>query len=287
MAASPPSLGVAPRVSNGPAETATKTGLLFIADAGAQRVDIYAQIGLSQIASIGTGSDVPGALAVDREGNLYVASQNDRNVKVYAPPYTSAPFKTYRKGIIGSGATSIAISRDGTVYIASNIIVAVYPRHRVQPSQTLSIDECCVTGIDSIALDAAGNLYAAFLSSGSTLGYVGVFMNGSGPGNLLLGPFNGSQFSVAVDKRGDLLVGNNTSHLIGVYAPGQAQPWKTVTDYNSGPNAIAFDSSGNRLYVSDSPTTITTLSWPAAVTLSTEQVSGPTVGIATYPAPPF
>ncbi len=97
----------------------------------------------------------------------------------------------------------------------------------------------------SLAVDAAGNLYAANYGAGT----ISVFAPGATAPTTTLTGLNSPFASIVFDKTGNLYVSNYGGNTVSVFAPGATTPTGTLTELNS-PQNLAFDAVGN-LYVTN------------------------------------
>jgi hypothetical protein len=152
-------------------------------------VAIYAPGQTSPERTITNGISDPGTIAVDPQGNLYVAnaytgSQPSPNIAVYAPG-ASSPTRTITDGI----TIAYAMTTDGTgnLYVLNSCInrggcsnsqnnVAIYSPGSDTPAHV-------VNGLDfpvTLAVDSSGNLYVANNGSAeSDPGSVTVYVSGA------------------------------------------------------------------------------------------------------------
>jgi uncharacterized repeat protein (TIGR03803 family) len=114
------------------------------------------------------------------------------------------------------------------------------PAFGTTPTNTLT----GVSGVDGVAIDAAGNCYVAELGQGD----VAVFAPGSTtPTSYLTGISNAT--SLALDHAGNLFVGGYSTSGLWEFAPGSTTPTATLSGVNN-PEDLVFDASGN-LFVSN------------------------------------
>jgi DNA-binding beta-propeller fold protein YncE len=75
---------------------------------GANTVTEYLAPYTAGPATISGGQSQPIALAIDSNGNLYVANYGNNTVTVYSPPYVGASWNTFSTGI--SAPLALALS---------------------------------------------------------------------------------------------------------------------------------------------------------------------------------
>lgn len=105
-------------------ETAT---FVYVADAANDAIYGYKNVPnpiLQIIITQGVGLSGGGSMAVDRQGNLYVANLSKNYVEEFAPGHT-LPNRIYSKGL--AGPTGVAVDSSGDVYV-SNFGVGQTPK---------------------------------------------------------------------------------------------------------------------------------------------------------------
>jgi hypothetical protein len=226
-------------------------------------VYVYSAKGQAQkpIATITDGISAPQGLAVDSNGNLYVANSGSNTVTVYAPGQTT-PSKAYSQGI--STPFDVAVGDDGTVYVANETggasysgSVTEYPSGSMTPSATIQLANDYAF---AVALDSSNELYVSWFSLSS----YGIEIykyptEGSTNGanlNLDLPTYAFPAYALAFDHSGNLVVpyerlDHNPPKYLAVFPPGATEPKKKINmgglmDAVSG---LAFPSSGKLVYV--------------------------------------
>ncbi|MEI6945609.1 SBBP repeat-containing protein [Paraflavisolibacter sp. H34] len=226
-------------------------------------------------------SDVPGALAVDRDGNVSVTGLSyDANSDYATVQYNSSGSVKWTKRYNGPGngtdaATAVALDGSGNVYVtgtsagsgtADDIATIKYSSTGSQLwVQRYNGPASGVDGATAIAVDAGGNVYVTGASEGSGTGgdYVTIKYDKNGAQLWVArynGPGNGSDGAnaLAVDGSGNVYVTGQSTGLgtfgdIATlkYSAAGAELW--AKRYN-GPvsrldrgTAIAVDGSGNVL----------------------------------------
>jgi sugar lactone lactonase YvrE len=198
----------------------------------------------------------PSAVAVDANGNIFVADQTAGDVVKETPlaagGYTATTIATI------SSPTGVAVDSSGNVYIAGseNSTVGVYV---VTPSAGgYSTPTAIGTGLTApygVAVDASGNVYVA--DPGAAAVYI-LSPNGSGGYNTPSAIGSGwvKPQGVAVDTLGDVYVADATLPYVSVLTvstnTGGGYNAPVVAGASLGaPSGIAVDGRGN-IYVSDS-----------------------------------
>jgi hypothetical protein len=183
------------------------------------------------IAGSNAGLEVPGGIALDSNGNLYVT--------VFDCP-----------GLCGGNAFGINIYPSGS-------------SGNVSPSAVIGGADAGLSGSDGLALDSLGRIYVSNLSGGTGHGgSVTVFGAGSigdaVPATTITSNFTGLPFAsdVAVDSGGNLYVSNvvGDTGSVDIYPPGSfaaGPPVATIAGTDTGlnfPLKVATDSVAN-IYV--------------------------------------
>ena len=237
---------------------------------------------------------LPTAVVADRAGNVYIADEFNNRVRKVAPDGTISTFAgTGILGFSGDGGSAdkaklylpndLALDSAGNLYIADQGNDAI---RKVNPSGVISTVAGAQVGIipngtsrlnaaDSVALDAAGNIYTAganFILKVDTSGAVTLFAGGvlgfSGDGGPAKSAAVRSPTGIVVDPSGNLYfsdTGNNrirkidkngiittvagigTAGFLGDGGPATQAQIKLAGAPMAG---LALDSAGN-LYVAD------------------------------------
>jgi len=141
--------------------------LLFVSN-GTDRVYIFRQGGKNKLVGQITGLSSPAGMATDAAADLYVTNSTaSPTVPVYAPPYTSGPYRTLST-LQSYLPYSVAVSRKGLVAVAITCIDgSCYPEAFVQFFARASTTACATVPLVNsqyapyyVAFDHAGNLFA-------------------------------------------------------------------------------------------------------------------------------
>lgn len=246
---------------------------------------------VSPVSTFTAPSDVVFSFAVlDNQGNIYVSdfywdSNNDivSEVRVYpaGATGTATPTRTIAGSATGfnlamSDYGELAIDSSGQLYVASLNSISVFApgaNGNVAPIRVISGASTLISSPESIALDAAGNLYVANQESIVPAGVENTILvfSPTATGNATptrvisiggLASEMGVPYGVAVDSAGDIfatLNGGNENLGIVEYGPGAsgiATPIRTIAQDSTGLlgrayGGIAIDASGN-IYVATS-----------------------------------
>jgi large repetitive protein len=170
------------------------------------------------VLTLGSGFNGPGGVAVDGNGNVFVADTYNNAVKeiLAAGGYTTV-------NILGSGFKSpfgVAVDASGDVFVADSGNSAVKEMLAVSgaipASPTINTLSSGFNGPAGVAVDASGNLFVADvgLSSDSTL-YEILAVDGSIPATspTVVTVFNGVYSTIALDGTGDIFFNSGGSGL--------------------------------------------------------------------------
>ena len=178
---------------------------------------------------------------------------------------TPSPFTVTAEATTNTTVTVLPVPPFPTdisgLYVANSNSIAVYPpgaSGNVAPARTISGTN---TGLDfpfGVALDSAGNLYAANSRVKSITVYPPGVSGNWPPTRTISGTSTGltSPSGIALDSAGNLYVTNRIENSITVYPPGASgnvAPARIISGTNTGldfPFGVALDSTGN-LYVAN------------------------------------
>jgi hypothetical protein len=224
-----------------------------------------------------TGLSLPFGIAVDSNGNLYVANNNTNSVTVYRNPASASGNAAPTATIAGANTglinpSGVALDANGNIYVANLGSLTLAPdtvtvfaagsNGNVAPIATITGPATGLNYPTAIALDSSGKLYVA--NSGTQNGgadTVTVYPAGSNgnaqPSATISGAGTGlvTPWGVALDSSGNIYVANDGSSVgqldsVTVYpagSNGNVQPSATISGANTGlnsPGGIAVDLSG-------------------------------------------
>lgn len=227
---------------------AKKSKLIFVSDNSANAIVIYPQ-GVSSPAPIGEitdGIDAPLGNFVDAKGTLYVANSANNTVTEY-PKGSTTPSVTLSNGI--NFPISVAADSKGDVAVGefAQGEILEFPPGASSSSVTIST----LTRPEALAFDRSRHLYAAWNnSSGSLVGEVSKCEPLQSV-CISLGITEGESGGLAIDKQGNVILGDQTNHVINVYAPGQTSPTRTISTTGRAPYKFELDKPETTLYVAD------------------------------------
>ena len=145
----------------------------------------------------------PSGVAVDTDGNVYIADHgNSRVLKLAAGSSTPTvlPFPTGPDGLRDPSA--VAVDKGGTLYVADCATARVWKLPAGSSTPTVLLDG--LTGISGLAVDSAGNLYGSAIAPSR----VWKLAEPTGSSHPTVLPFAGLKYplGVAVDSAGNLYV---------------------------------------------------------------------------------
>lgn len=185
--------------------------------------------------------DYPSDIAVDSDGNVYVAEYNNKRVQKFGSNGTS--ITTWE---VSGNPHGIAVDLNGNVYVADKSSRKV---HKFDSDGTLIISWEVSGSPHGIAVDLNGNVYVPYLMENQVHKF-------DSSGNHMLQWWSFSPFSVAVDSSGYVYVTQLWGHQIQKW-DSEGNFYISWGDEGSGngqfkePRGVAVDSYGN-VYVGDS-----------------------------------
>lgn len=243
-------------------------GRLYVGSAASSTVTVYdsdADGDAAPIRTITGGVNIPGGLAVDSAGNLYVlnigGTPSQRNITVYSPSAVgnATPIRTVTGiQVAGGNLNGIAIDLFDNLYLSEQSpgIISVYPvgaDGQAAAIRTLRTDLHTPSDMD---FDGLNNLYVA--NGINVLVFDPGATGQAAPIRTIGGPLTGiaDDFVLAVDLSGTAYVGNFTFQppdntftdgRVTVYAPGasgNAATIRRITELDSGkgiPSGMAIN----------------------------------------------
>ena len=231
-----------------------------------------------------TGLQLPAALALDSQGNIYVANAGSTaggadTITVYSPGTNgnSSPVRTISGSSTGlNSPAGIAIDSSGYVYVssggapnASTVSVLIYsPGSSGNVAPVTSVDGDCQAFAAPGALTLAnGNLYATSPGDLSTFNESVTVNSGVStasvpaqclsPDTIVFGPNTqiDQPYGIAVDTTGNMYATHSESNSITVLSPGAGMnslPSAIIATTSNvvNPTSVALDSKGN-IYVAN------------------------------------
>jgi hypothetical protein len=191
---------------------AKKRGVkVYVADLVCNVVRIYGVGGGNEIGEITNGIDGPYGMWVSRNGSLYVSNVSSGTITVY-PDGQNSPSATLTGAV---NVIGVAVSKSGDVYAAafgSNALY-YYKKGAMSPTRTATLP-----GPEGFGIDAKQNVYAAY-NNGGYSGRVEKYSPGLVHG-ADLGISEGMAADVKIDETGNLLLGDQSNHVIDIFPAG-------------------------------------------------------------------
>lgn len=268
------------------------TPVVYLATGGSTDtiVDIYSQSGKGQkpIGSLTGFRDIT-SLAVDGQGNLYVADATLGTISVFSQGQTS-PYET----LTGAGGVSdIAVDSANNVYCAdcnaNPGVISIYSPGSTSPTSTLTDTNPVDGGINNVAIDSSGDVFVY-----SQENELDEFPFGSTKAVKV--NVNLNTIGMAFDGQQNLVVSEQDK---GIYLLAPPYTGKAVLKYKTKKpyfSSFAFNADDSALWVADFVGEVRGVykskaeqfAYPSAkVVESTEGSNGVDRAIATYPAAPL
>jgi DNA-binding beta-propeller fold protein YncE len=222
--------------------------LVYVSDNSANAIEIYpaGENDPSPIGQITDGISAPLGNFVDENGTLYVANHGNNTITEY-PSGSTTPSVTLSGGI--SGPISVAADSAGDVAVGefTNQTILEFPAGGSSPTVTITL----LTYPEGLTFDKSRHLYAAWNVSSS--GFVGRVSKCERMKSVCVdqGIAEGQSGGLAIDSAGDLVLGDQTNHMINIYAPHTTTPLRTIATAGQSPYKFALDKRDKKLYVAD------------------------------------
>ncbi len=265
---------------------ATSGGRLYVADQPNQRVAIFSQSNGAPVGQITDAIAGPDGLYVDPSGTLYVCNFGAGTVTEYPKGQT-----THSKTLTGTiGPKYVVAGRDGTVYVSdfgngSHSNLYEYANGSTTPTTTIPF----ATYPAGVALNTRNKLYVAYNDATNTDIEVLKFAEGSTKGkNLGIHLKNGNAGGLAFDKKGDLLLDDQSLPGVDVFPPGATTPSQQIKGFNLA-YQIALNHKDTHLFVSDPfGPSVAEVAYPAGTPIRSFSTGlAGAFGVATSPDSPY
>ncbi len=218
---------------------------------------------LITIVSSSAGLNVPGGLAFDAAGNLYVANLGNNTVTRETPAGAISTLVSSSAGL--NEPIGLAFDAAGNLYIANygNGTISKLTASQLAGQAPLAPATVISTGLSNpagLAFDKSGDLFIANSGNGTVGEVTASQLAGQAPSTpaAVISTGLALPYGLAFDKGGDLFIanlGNSTvSEVTASQLASQAQPTPTIFVPGSAglfaPLGLAFDAAGN-LYVAN------------------------------------
>jgi|HubBroStandDraft_4_1064222.scaffolds.fasta_scaffold24128_3 hypothetical protein len=227
---------------------ATRGGQLFVADQPNQRVAIFSQKTGASTGQITDAIAGPDGLYIDPSGTLYVCNFGAGTVTEYPKGQT-----THSKTLTGTiGPKYVVAGRDGTVYVSdfgdgSHSNLYEYAGGSTTPTTVIPF----ATFPAGVALDTHNKVYVAYSDPTNNDIEVLKFKPGSTTGkNLGIHIKYDNAGGLAFDKKGDLLLDDQSLPGVDVFPPGATTPSQQIKGFSLA-YQIALNQKNTHLFVSD------------------------------------
>jgi hypothetical protein len=251
----------------------TKTGLLYISEparSSAGLVHVFSLPKYSPDGQITVGIDKPEGLAIDTDGNLYVADLDSNAVTVYRPR-GKVPSLTLN---VPDSPLDVAVGSNGYVYVGDEAGgVDVYRPGATSPS--LRLTSPSLTRVSGVAVTSSNDVFADGESGSSYYTPAVVeFTNETRSGkNLGMTGLVGRLGGVIVTDH-DLIVTDSDNNEILTYRLGQTSPSSTIAV--PCPDRPAIDKAENRIYIPEacSEDTVGVYDYPSGTLVANLSIGG-------------
>jgi hypothetical protein len=240
-------------------------------------IDVFSVPNYSLVGQITDGIDKPQGLAVDKDGNLYVANLHGKSITVYKPGQTIPSLKLAQP----DNPDAVAVGSNGYVYAADvDGGIDVYPPGATSPIRRLTNDAIANAG--GVAVSSSNDVYAAGVGNSYSPAVV-EFAKATGSGkNLGLTGLYGDLEGVILD--GDnLIVSDFSLGAVLTYALGKTSPSSTIKAFSAEHSAI--NEAGNEIYVPEHKSDrVGVYDYPSGTLVTTILIGGFANGAALSPA---
>jgi hypothetical protein len=146
----------------------SQTTLIFVSDSENNVVNIYNKVGGALVGQL-AGFNEPQGIAVDNQGNLYVANTSGNNILVYAPPYTALT-ATYDD--LGQFPAGVSAFGNGKFVAVTNILGAGFGPGSITVFKSgvavATITDPSIAEAFFCGFDLDGNLYFDYFDASFT-----------------------------------------------------------------------------------------------------------------------
>jgi hypothetical protein len=268
--------------------------LIYVSMEQRNEVAVYAATG-RLIRRIRNGIWIPGQIAVDAAGNLYVPNlgkyANTANLAVYAPG-ASAPTATYTASL--TFPVAAAVDSHGNMFVANECNASCQGPGNIlefvpgNPTPVATLADPSFRFIMGLAVNARDDLYVSYFTGQG--GAIAAF-RGTSPKPHFLNLDVSSPSGMAFDAKGNLLVADPSYEgygVVKVFHLGIRRPVRVIAQMGTLV-ALAFNADQSLLYTGDPANNVVeAYTYPkiALTQLISSGMERP-VGIAVFPPAPY
>jgi sugar lactone lactonase YvrE len=211
---------------------------------GDDSVDVYESGTSKFLRTIRQGIHEPVALAIDTNGNLYVANESGpvHSVTVYAPGSTKI-VRRFTRGLTSPAA--LALDASNNLFVM-NLFSPTIVEYKAGSNKVLRTITNGISSPQAISVDALGNLYVANAPGLPSKGWISVYAPAASSPNYEITDGIDHPIALAVDGDGNLYVASDHWQFprargsISVYTPNTQTPLRSVRGDRFGyPIALA------------------------------------------------
>jgi hypothetical protein len=246
---------------------AKKHKLLYVTDYTSSIVLIYKQgaTGAGPVGEIVAGISQPQGDAIDKSGTLYVANQGNNTVTEY-PAGSTSPSVTLSTDILKP--LDVSVDSKKIVYVLDGSAGQIL---EFKPGST-SPDATVTLSHPSDGTNAKNDdLYVSY--NASSAGHVARCKPLAATCKDL-GISVGLAQGIAIDRHGDIALGDVYGQVINIYKRGKTTPFRTISVTNEQPSKLALNQNDTTLYMADPANFAVDLYDYAAGTLQTSFTFG-------------
>jgi len=190
--------------------------------------------------TVGTGLNNPQGVAVDANGNVYIADTGNNRVLI-----ETLSAGTYTQTTVGSGLSfpgAVAVDGSGNVYIADTSNNRVLIETLSEGTYTQTTVGSGLSGPQGVAVDGSGNVYIA--DTGNNRVLIETLAEGTYTQTIVVSPL-GAPTGVAVDASGDVYVADGDEEVLLEALSAGTYTQNTVATGLSNPQGVAVDAIGD------------------------------------------
>jgi streptogramin lyase len=191
---------------------------------------------------ISSGLSAPRGVAVDAQGNVYIADSANNAIEEWNPG--TQALNTLVSGL--NKPAGVAVDGQGNVYIADTSNNAI-KEWNAATGQVIALVSTGLNGPVGVAVDSQGNVY--FSDTGHNA--VDKWLAATGTVTTLVASGVKGPRGVALDALGNVYIAASENNAVKVWNAVSAQLTSLVASGLNSPNGVAVDGDGN-VYIADS-----------------------------------